>query len=326
MEKKEAKQLVIRAGKELSQSGLIARTWGNVSCRLTNDTFAITASGKSYLTLTEDQVIEVAVSDLSYDGQVKPSSEKKIHREIYKLKQDAGFVIHTHQENASAVSAMGVEHITLDRSYEGLGQEIICAAYGLPGTKKLCSNTIEAVKQSSGKAIILRHHGAVCYGRDYEEAFAVAKNLEEACGNYLEQSCRELKTVETRCEDKVTEVKNIVWNRDPLIMEFMERETALRPYLDDFAQLIGVKAEVVSQDNGEIANAFKRADAVLVKGKGALCTGPNLDDAKAASMILSKNCKAYFAAMASGKGKPIKSWECHLMRMVYLKKYAKLGV
>ena len=29
-------------------------------------------------------------------------------------------------------------------------------------------------------------HGAVCYGRTYEEVFRIAHNLEEACGNYIE--------------------------------------------------------------------------------------------------------------------------------------------
>ena len=43
-----AKELVVKAGLELVRNGLIARTWGNVSCRLDDKTFAITPSGRSY--------------------------------------------------------------------------------------------------------------------------------------------------------------------------------------------------------------------------------------------------------------------------------------
>ena len=85
MELSNAKEKVIKAGRELSRSGLIARTWGNVSCRTGEDTFVITASGRDYMTLTPREIIEVKLSDLSYEGDIKPSSELKAHREIYML-------------------------------------------------------------------------------------------------------------------------------------------------------------------------------------------------------------------------------------------------
>ena len=40
-----AKELVIKAGKEVVASGLIARTWGNISCRIDDKQFVITPSG-----------------------------------------------------------------------------------------------------------------------------------------------------------------------------------------------------------------------------------------------------------------------------------------
>jgi hypothetical protein len=48
-------------------------------------------------------------------------------------------------------------------------------------------------------------------------------------------------------------------------------------------------------------------------------------DAEAVSMILRKNCKAYFASSAFGRPKYIKPWECALMRRVYLKKYSRMA-
>ncbi|MEL7657975.1 MAG: class II aldolase/adducin family protein, partial [Bacillota bacterium] len=104
MERIEAKNLVIKAGLELMNSGLIARTWGNVSCRIDETTFAITPSGREYQTLTPDDIVEVKIEDLSHTGNIKPSSEKGIHAAVYQIHPEMNFVIHTHQENASAMS------------------------------------------------------------------------------------------------------------------------------------------------------------------------------------------------------------------------------
>ena len=85
-----AKETVITAGKRLVESGLIARTWGNVSCRVDDNSFVITPSGRSYETLTPDEIVLVKIDDLSYDGDVKPSSEKGIHAQAYKLRPEIG--------------------------------------------------------------------------------------------------------------------------------------------------------------------------------------------------------------------------------------------
>ena len=59
----EAKELVIRGGKILAESGLIARTWGNISARISDDKFVITPSGLAYETLTPGQIVEVNIAD-----------------------------------------------------------------------------------------------------------------------------------------------------------------------------------------------------------------------------------------------------------------------
>lgn len=181
----EAKEAVILAGKRLVESGLIARTWGNVSCRISNSHFVITPSGRDYLSLTTDEIVEVAISDCSYSGDIKPSSEKRIHAELYKLYPEVNFVIHTHQNNASFVSVLDMNSIAVSNKYSFLCKEVICAAYGLPGTKKLCGNVAKALAVSKGKAVILKNHGALCFGTDYEEAFKVAQELEAACEDFI---------------------------------------------------------------------------------------------------------------------------------------------
>lgn len=173
-----AKELVVQAGRRLVETGLIARTWGNVSCRISSNMFVITPSGRDYLSLTPDEIVELRIPDMTY-GDIKPSSEKGIHAAVYTQRPDVGFVIHTHQQKASAASSLGLGSLSLP---EG---DIICAAYGLPGTKKLRKGVTEALSRSTKNALVMRNHGALCFGRDYEETFAAAASLEEFCEAFI---------------------------------------------------------------------------------------------------------------------------------------------
>lgn len=196
----EAKLAVIKAGKMLVENGLIQRTWGNVSCRIDDNHFVITPSGKGYLTLTPEDIVIVTINDLSYDGDVKPSSEKGIHAQCYALRPDVNFVIHTHQTYASIVglSGLDINNIT-GKSAEIIGTDVPIASYGLPGTGKLKKGVVAALKRSDSKAVLMIHHGALCVGTDLDDAFAVANELEEVSKAALLERYRELtgKTVDS---------------------------------------------------------------------------------------------------------------------------------
>ena len=186
MEIMQAKELVIKAGHELIASGLIARTWGNISCRISDTQFVITPSGRAYETLTPEEIVLVNIEDLEYEGEIKPSSEKGIHAACYKLRPEVGFVIHTHQVNASIVSALGNDINNVEgENAEVIGTNIPIASYGLPGTKKLRKGVIDAITRSDAKAAVMAHHGAVCMGVDYDDAFNVAQKVEDICEQYV---------------------------------------------------------------------------------------------------------------------------------------------
>lgn len=193
MEITAAKELVIKAGKEVVASGLIARTWGNISCRVDENSFVITPSGRAYEDLTPDDIVLVKIADLSYDGDIKPSSEKGIHAEAYKLRPEVNFVIHTHQVQASVISALGYDiNQVSEKSAQIIGDNVPLAAYGLPGTGKLRKGVVAALKRSDSKAVIMAHHGALCMGRDYDEAFRVASELETVCEETVRRKYNEV--------------------------------------------------------------------------------------------------------------------------------------
>ena len=53
----QARDLVIKAGFVLIEKKLIARTWGNISARISENEFIITPSGKAYETLSPDDLV-----------------------------------------------------------------------------------------------------------------------------------------------------------------------------------------------------------------------------------------------------------------------------
>ena len=196
----QAKNIVIQAGKDLLESGLIVRTWGNISARIDDETFVITPSGKAYDGLTPDDIVLVKIADCTYEGNVKPSSEKGIHAQCYALRPETNFVIHTHQMNASIISALGRDiNYIQGESAEIIGDNIPVASYGLSGTGKLKKAVVKALVRSDSKAVIMKHHGALCLGADYEEAFRVATELEKVCREYVFKKYRDMtgKTAET---------------------------------------------------------------------------------------------------------------------------------
>ena len=181
----QAKLDVIAAGKRLVETGLIARTWGNVSARVDGASFVITPSGKAYENLTPDDIVLVKLDDLSYEGDVKPSSEKGIHAQAFLLRPEVNFVIHTHQNNASIAAVMG-KPVVSEFWTDILGESVPIASYGLPGQKKLRKGVVKAMKENPGaNAILMAHHGALCVGKEYEDAFKVADALEKACLGHL---------------------------------------------------------------------------------------------------------------------------------------------
>ena len=141
----QARELVVRAGHQLLECGLVARTWGNISARISDTHFVITPSGRAYDTLQPEDLVRVCIADCTYEGSRKPSSEKGIHAAAYRHRPEVSFVIHTHQDYASCVG-VGGEPLT-GRNHPLLGTCVPCAFYGMPSTKKLQQGVEKAMAQ-----------------------------------------------------------------------------------------------------------------------------------------------------------------------------------
>lgn len=191
----EAKRLVIEAGKKLVETGLITRTWGNISARISDTQFIITPSGRAYETLTPAELVVVNIDDCSYDSIIKPSSEKGVHAAAYKHHPTVNFVIHTHQKAATIVGITGMEIRNVYNKYKPvLGDKVPVAEYAMSTTNALHKNVEMCIMMNPGsRAIMLMNHGALCMGDTYEEAFELVDSLEKCCervikDNYLRHS------------------------------------------------------------------------------------------------------------------------------------------
>ena len=179
------KNQILEGGERLLKDGLVARTWGNISIRVDETFMLITPSGRSYEELTGDDIVLVNYHTSKYEGSVKPSSEKELHCEIYRTRKEVHAVIHTHQMNASTVAAARREvPPILDDMAQIIGPSVRVADYALPSTKKIAKKTVKALKGRN--AALMANHGAVCIGRDLEEAFVVCQVLEKACKAFIE--------------------------------------------------------------------------------------------------------------------------------------------
>lgn len=333
--KTEAGEMILRACGRLVKSGLIARTWGNVSARLSEDEFLITPSGRSYETLTADELVTVRIKDHSWEGEIKPSSEKGMHAELYKLRPECCFIVHTHQTNASALSVYGEDFvlgqfgdsIASGEDRKILGPVIPCARYGLSSTKTLAGNVAKAAKANpESAAVLMKHHGAVVMGRDEEEAFRAAFALEEVSGRIYEKKCNEkIMTGPGKAEAWESIYGNMLHVRTPYVMEMSRRGRSVPAYLDDMAQISGNKTECI-KDTKDV-NAFRKAlgnhNAVLIKDQGAICVASDKDEAEAVALVLEKNCFAANLALKKAL-KPVDPISAAIDRNIYVKKYSGL--
>lgn len=355
----EGKALVVEAGKKLVESGLIARTWGNISARISDTQFVITPSGRAYESLTPEDIVTVNIEDCSYEGEIKPSSEKGVHAEAYRFRPDVNFVIHTHQTNASALSILGKTITNVSGIVEGaekvLGPEIPCAAYGLSSTKKLKDNVAMAIEEHpKSTSVLMKYHGALCMGTDYDNAFNVAFTLEKVSDFKFRELCRSA----VRPEDVTTAdqeenkkkyytifeesfdpdfekrraiydlkgVNCIIYSHTPYAKLMASKRKDMKPYIDDLAQIAGTSIRALKKDctYGEIAVALKGRAAVLIDGVGAVCVGSNVEEAEAVCMVLEKGAQAAALASDVGKVPPVGGLSAAIERKIYVTKYSKL--
>jgi L-fuculose-phosphate aldolase len=348
----EAKLEVIRAGAELTEKGLVARTWGNVSCRVDDRTFVITPSGIGYERLIPEYIVPVDIKTKAHEGDIAPSSEKGIHAAVFAANPDVNFIIHTHQTYATCISVAGFKDLApTEAELEILGGSLRLAAYGMPGTGKL-KNAVAAELTPGHAPILMERHGALIMGKDRDDAFRKAITAEEVCKRAMQGIAYEadkplaVATRQSTAESPETielsysgepaaesfcsaifsawpEITNIVYFNSSSVQTSMAKAGhAVPAILDDYAQMIGIDSKI-ARSPGSAASKLKGRNAVFVKGIGVLCCAGSESDCTAIMTLAEKNAMAFVLAANCGKVKPLSYIDRRLMRHIYVTKYSK---
>ena len=113
----------------------------------------------------------------------KPSSEWRFHRDIYRNKKEAHAIVHAHSPHATAVSSHGkpIPPFHYMIALAG-GDDIKCAEYATFGTEELSKNVIKALENRS--ACLMSNHGQVAFGKNLDDAFELAQEIENICHQY----------------------------------------------------------------------------------------------------------------------------------------------
>lgn len=179
---KEKKEL-LQVCKEMVENDLVVGSSGNASLRV-GDHILITPSSVQYSTMTAENIMVLDLEGNVVEGDLNPSVESPTHLEIYRQREDAGAVVHSHSIYTTALALLHMPlPPVLDEVVPKLGGEVRVTSYAMPGTKELAKNVVEAMDMRS--AVLIANHGAVCCAKTIRKAMEKAILLERTCKIYL---------------------------------------------------------------------------------------------------------------------------------------------
>ncbi|MGV8909577.1 MAG: class II aldolase/adducin family protein [Propionicimonas sp.] len=170
----------------MDTSGLNRGTSGNASVRLDAGSggpgFLITPSGRPVDSLIPTD-LAVIREDGSVEGEREPSSEWRLHSDIYAAFPDAGAVLHAHSPFATSLACQRLEIPAFHYLIALFGGSTVrCAKYATFGTQALSDAAVSALTER--RACLLANHGMVVHGRNLAHALSLAVQFETLCGNY----------------------------------------------------------------------------------------------------------------------------------------------
>jgi len=172
---RQARTAVVEAARRLSALGLNPGRSGNVSARLAEG-FLITPSGLPYDRLGSEDIVHVDAQGAAH-GPHAPSTEWRLHRDVYRRHPEAGGVAHTHSACATTLACLhrGIPPFHYEVAFAG-GHDIRCADYATFGTQELSDRALAALE--GRRACLLANHGAVAFGDTVAQAVELAEKVE----------------------------------------------------------------------------------------------------------------------------------------------------
>lgn len=172
------KSEIIEAGRRLYQAGLVASNDGNISARCPDGSVWCTPSGVSKGSMREDMLVRMDLDGRVLEsGNLKPSSEIKMHLAIYRENPEIMAVVHAHPPTATTFASAGLslDSAILQETVVQLGV-VPLIPYALPGSAELAGSVAPYCRDYN--AALMEYHGATSWGGSVTQALHRMESVE----------------------------------------------------------------------------------------------------------------------------------------------------
>jgi L-fuculose-phosphate aldolase len=177
----EQREALVEHGRRMNVVGINQGKSGNLSVRV-GDGFLVTPSAIAYEAMQAEDIVKMRW-DGTYDGKRRPSTEWRLHRDIYVQRKDASAIVHAHAMFATTLACLDREipafHYMVAMAG---GDNIPCAPYATFGSQELSDVTVTALEKR--RACLMSHHGMVAFGDGLPAALALAVEVEALSAMY----------------------------------------------------------------------------------------------------------------------------------------------
>ncbi len=172
---------VIKTCLAMNAEGINQGTSGNVSVR-TPEGFLITASGIPYKKMKPQHVVEMDL-DGGYRGDFLPSTEWRMHMDIFKARPEARAIVHVHSPYATVLACLRKD-VPAFHYMIGVtgGASLRVSDYAEFGTQALSDTMLKAMEGRT--AVLLANHGQICFAPTLDKALWLAGEVEALCHQY----------------------------------------------------------------------------------------------------------------------------------------------
>ncbi|WP_010479630.1 aldolase [Thermococcus zilligii] len=168
---------LIKYSRKAHERGLTAAFGGNLSVRVGN-LVLIKSTGSVMDDMTAGQIASVTL-DGNVLSPVRPSSEYRLHLEVYRKRPEVRAVVHLHPPYAIAASSiLKGELPIITPEAEIYLRRIPVIPFKPAGSVELAKSVAEGLGEVD--AVLMERHGIVTVGRTLREAFYKAELVEES--------------------------------------------------------------------------------------------------------------------------------------------------
>ena len=180
----EMKQQVLRTAQKAYQEKLMAGTSGNMSIYCPEQGIvAITPSSYDYSKMEEKDIVVIDLDGTVLEGWLKPSSEWKMHVEIYRHLPHVKAVVHTHSPYATSFAVNHQEiPVVLIEMIPFLKGKLEVSAYAEQGSAQVGLNAVPILERKN--ACLMANHGVVAVGEIIDQAYINSVYVEDTAKIY----------------------------------------------------------------------------------------------------------------------------------------------